>query len=343
MSQPPYPLQTPRLLLRMLREEDIDVLTAYRNDPEVNALQDWDLPYPRERAERMVAELADRADIVPGKGTQLAIDLDGELIGDLYVGLDEHSGIADIGYTLRTEHQGKGYAGEATAAVVDDLIGRLGVHRVVAELSTDNTASARLLERLGMTFESLTRRSFWWRGAWDDNLYYSMSAEERRAWLDRPQGPPEQVRLVELTHENAGTYQQLRTHRTQEQFVATMEQSYAHALFPEPEGEHPVLPVLRGIEADGEPVGFLMWADAINEGTPDPYLWRYLIDRRHQGRGIGSRALELWIEGLRADGHTTVETSWVPGHGSPEQFYRKAGFVPTGEMDGDEVVAQRAI
>lgn len=340
VSATPYPLRTERLLVRMLRAEDIDILSAYRNDPEVNALQDWDLPYPRERAERLVAALADREDVVPGKGTQLAIDLGGELIGDIFVEVDEQGGIAEIGFTLRRTHQGKGYAGEAVSAVVDDLVDRVGVHRIIAQLSPENDASARLLERLGMTFESLTRRSFWWRGTWDDNLLYSMSAEERLSWRDRPRTAPEQVRLVELTPANFRQYQALRTHRSQERFVATMDHSFGDALFPEPEQGHPVVPVLRGIEADGEPAGFLMYADAVNEGTPDPYLWRFLIDRRHQGRGIGARALDGWVQELRVAGHTRAETSWVQGPGGPEPFYLKAGFVLTGEVDDGEAVAR---
>lgn len=339
----PYPLYTERLVVRMLTAADVDVLTTYRNDPEVAALQDWELPYPRERAEALVAAHADRVDIEPGKGTQLAVELDGRLIGDIYVGLDEHGGIADLGYTLVTAHQGKGYAVEAVGAVVDDLVDRRGVHRLVAELSPDNDASARLLERLGMTFEHFAEKSYWWRGAWDDNLHYSMTAEERRTWRDRPRTPPQEVRLVELTHENASSFRRLRTHRTQEKFVATMDDSFADALFPEPEDGHPVVPVLRGIEADGEPAGFLMYADAVNAGTPDPYLWRFLVDRRHQGRGIGPRALEQWVEDLRAAGHTAIKTSWAPGHGGPEPFYLRAGFVLTGEVDDDELVARRTI
>lgn len=341
VSSSAYPLRTDRLLIRLPQESDIDALTAYRSDPQVSRLQDWDLPYPRERAERLVAGHADRDDVVPGTGTQLAIEVAGRLIGDLYVGLDEHAGVAEIGFTLAAEHHGKGYAVEAASAVVDDLIDRLGVHRIVAELSPDNLASARLLERLGMSFEYLAEKSFWWRGAWDDNLHYAMTAEERRGWRERPQTPPEQVRLVELTHENAWTYRKLRTHRSQERFVATVDQSYTDALFPEPEDGHPVVPVLRGIEADGEPAGFLMWADAVNEGTPDPYLWRFLVDRRHQGRGIGARALELWTEDLRAAGHTAIETSWVQAPGGPERFYLRAGFVLTGEYDEGEAVARR--
>src|SRR5690606_22440164 len=101
---------------------------------------------------------------------------------------------------------------EAASAVIDDLVDRLGVHRIVAELSPDNLASARLLERLGMRFEYFAEKAFWWRGAWDDNLYYVMSAEERRAWRDRPRTAPEQVRLVELSHDNVWSYARLRTH-----------------------------------------------------------------------------------------------------------------------------------
>ena len=325
--------------MRMPREDDIDVLTAYRNDPDVARLQDWELPYPRERAERLVAAHADRDDVLPGEGTQLAVERDGQLVGDVYVGLDEHCGVAEVGFTLAAAHQGKGYAVEAVSAVVDDLVDRLGVHRLVGELSPDNLASARLLERLGMTFEHLAEKSFWWRGAWDDNLFYSMTADERRAWRDRPMEPPQRVRLVELTHENIRDYGRLRTHRTQERFVATVEQSYADALFPEPQDGHPVLPVLRGVEADGEPAGFLMYA-AAGEGTPHPFLWRFLVDRRHQGRRVGERALSLWLDDLRAAGHAEVRTSWVQAPGGPEPFYLRAGFALTGETDDGEVVAR---
>lgn len=343
MSATAYPLQTDRLIVRMLREDDVDPLTAYRNDPDVSALQDWELPYPRERAVELVAAHAGRTDVVRGGGTQLAIDLDGRLVGDVYVGLDKHAGIAEIGFSLAAAHQGKGYAVEAVSAVVDDLVDRVGVHRIVADLSPENLASARLLERLGLTFEYFAEKAFWWRGAWDDNLYYSMTADERRAWRDRPRTAPEQVRLVPLSHQNFRDYQRLRTHRSQERFVATMEQSYADALFPEPEQGHPVVPVLLGIEADGEAAGFLMYADAVNEGTPHPYLWRFLVDRHHQGRGIGERALDAWVQGLRDAGHSTVETSWVQGPGGPEAFYLRAGFVLTGEMDDGEAVARLSI
>lgn len=185
----PYPIHTERLVLRPLRTDDIDVIVVYRNDPAVAALQDWDLPVTRERVERQVAVQSGWRDIVPGEPRQIGIDLAGELIGDLYVGLDEHGGVAEIGFTLRTEHQGRGYAFEAASAVVADLIERHGCHRIVGQLSPENVRSARLLERLGLHVESLAPKSYWCRGAWDDNLTYAMSDAEWRARASTTEWP----------------------------------------------------------------------------------------------------------------------------------------------------------
>ena len=177
----PYPRHTERLTLRPLCEDDIDVIVAYRNDPEVAALQDWDLPVTREQVERHVAAQSGWTDILPGEPSQIGIEYRGELIGDLYVGLDEHGGVAEIGFTLRSDCQGKGFAYEAAATVVEDLIERLGCHRIFGQLSPENARSVKLLQRLGMHVESLAPKSYWCRGAWDDNLVYAMSDEQWRA------------------------------------------------------------------------------------------------------------------------------------------------------------------
>ena len=78
--------------------------------------------------------------------------------------------------------------------------------------------------------------------------------------------------------------------------------------------------------------------------TPAPgifgpwFLWRLLIDERHQGRGYGRAALELIVDLVRAEGATQLLTSYQPGDGGPWPFYEKFGFVPTGEIDGTEIL-----
>jgi GNAT superfamily N-acetyltransferase len=170
-------------------------------------------------------------------------------------------------------------------------------------------------------------------------MHYGATAEEYRAWRDRPTGPPGVVRLVPLTPENYRAYGALATHHSQRRFVAPMLQSYADALFPEIVDGAPVVPRLRGIEADGEPAGFLMIAEA-SPAHPEPFLWRLLVDRMHQGRGIGRTALDLLVAGLRDEGHHTLLTSWQEGPGGPEPFYAGIGFTATGERHDGEVVAR---
>jgi diamine N-acetyltransferase len=58
---------------------------------------------------------------------------------------------------------------------------------------------------------------------------------------------------------------------------------------------------------------------------------------------VGRAALTILADRLRAEGHRTLMTSWVDAPGGPAPFYRRLGFVPTGEIDDGEVVARLAL
>lgn len=335
----PYPLRTDRLVLRVMRTADAAAFAAYRNDPEVARYQSWNLPYTEQDALGVLADQDDRDDVAPGEWTQLAVERDGELIGDVCTHIDKTGGVAEIGFTLARTDQGRGYASEAAWALVSDLVQRIGVCRVRGELDPENITSQRVLENVGLIYEATTKKSFLWRGEWTDNMTYGATADEWRAWTDRPQDPPAEVRLVPLTLENNRDYYALRTHHSEERFVAPMSWSFADALFPEIVDGAPLVPRLYGVEADGEPVAFVMIAE-VTPAHPEPYLWRLLVDRRHQRRGVGRRALDLLCDQLRAEGCTTLVTSWASGAGTPAPFYRKYGFLETGEMLDEETVVR---
>ncbi len=144
---------------------------------------------------------------------------------------------------------------------------------------------------------------------------------------------------MELTPDNARAVGRLATHHSQERFVAPMSRSFADALVSDVVEDVLVEPWYRAIEADGELVGFLMIAVSTPPGDI-PFLWRLLIDRRHQGRGIGTRAVALLVDHLRALGRPRLDVSWYAGRGSPEPFYRKLGFVPDGRIIHDEHIAR---
>jgi diamine N-acetyltransferase len=96
----------------------------------------------------------------------------------------------------------------------------------------------------------------------------------------------------------------------------------------------------RAIHADDEPVGFVMLELA--PGQP-VFLWRFMIDARHQALGFGRRALALVIDHARtALGATTIETTVVLADGGPRPFYERAGFVLTGAFEDGEAVMRLA-
>ena len=66
-----------------------------------------------------------------------------------------------------------------------------------------------------------------------------------------------------------------------------------------------------------------------------------VVDHRHQRRGRGRAALLQVIAHVRSKGvFTALQLSYVPGPGCLEPFYRGLGFMPTGRMDGHEVVLE---
>jgi len=332
---PVLPLRTSRLSLRLAGVDDAAVIAAYRADPEVARFQDWDLPYSIERATTMLAKQADRTDVTPGEWVQVAIEHDGVVVGDVAVGLDASASVATIGYTLPTASQGHGYASEAVSAVIDALFDRLDVHRIEATMDPANFASMRVVEPLGFVKEARTRRSELIRGEWVDDLRFALLRSDHEAWRARPTTPPATVELVEVTTDVLNDVTGLATFTFQEQFVAPMARSIAQAWVPPHYGGHPVLPWYRAVRADGEIVGFVMLS-AVTEWEPEPYLWRFLVDRRHQRRRIGERVIAQLVELARADGHTSMMVSWVDQPGGPRPFYERLGFVPIGTNDEGE-------
>ncbi len=339
------PIRTQRLLIRHFRPGDIAGLLARRNDPVVAEYQNWELPYSIEQAEKSVAELVEM-DGPKNEEWWMAVVSDpdsDEALGDLAVHLSWESRTAEVGYTFAKENWGRGYATEALAAMVEYLFDDVGVTRVCGMLHPDNPASAMVLERTGLVFEGHTRLSFWLGGDVSDDWIYGMTRPDWEAWRDRPRHRADEVSLVEITTENVGAVSRLRTHKTQETFVATMAESFTNALFPEVVYGAPVVPWLRAVSADDELVGFVMLA-LRSESHPEPFLWRLLIDRLHQRRGIGEQVLNLLARECLRMGDETLLISWSEGKGSPRPFYLRNGFEPTGNViDGETEGRKRLV
>ncbi len=145
--------------------------------------------------------------------------------------------------------------------------------------------------------------------------------------------------VVSLREINAQTVRQiidLSVAENQLQFVATNAISLAQALFA-PEAWY------RAVYVGEEPAGFVMLEDQSQlvpvPEKPEIGLWRFMIDQRFQGRGVGRKAMQLVIAHVRSKGRFhELKTSYWPGEGCPQPFYYGLGFRETGELDGKEVV-----
>ena len=148
----------------------------------------------------------------------------------------------------------------------------------------------------------------------------------------------DQVTLREITAETVRAVIKLSVTEYQNRFVAPNAVSLAQALFA-PQAWY------RAINLGDEPVGFVMLSDdSLLDPVPDNPevgVWRFMVDARHQRRGVGRAAMLLVIEHVRRKGlFKKLSISYVPEEGGPEQLYLSLGFRPTGQMDEDEVVME---
>jgi RimJ/RimL family protein N-acetyltransferase len=172
-------IRTRRLGLRRLRADDLVVLCAYRSLPEVARFQSWDTFGPEDGA-RLIAEQSCREPNIPGTWLQLAIVRadSGEMIGDCGLHFLEHDGQVELGITLAPSHQGRGYATESLAGVIDYVFTRLEKHRVTAVTDAENAAAAALFLRLGFRREGHFTENVWFKGRWGSEFAFALLRTE---------------------------------------------------------------------------------------------------------------------------------------------------------------------
>jgi RimJ/RimL family protein N-acetyltransferase len=343
--QPTELHRTERFVLRRFKVDDIAAFAQYRNDPSTAEYQTWPLPYTLERAAENINGTISRQGPENEQWFAYAIadPVTDRLIGDIAVRLECDGRSAMLGYNLAPEFRRQRITIDAAHWVIGHLFTDYNVTRVHASLHPDNIASMMLLEQLGFIYEGTLRQSFWVEDTCTDDPQFGLLASDWQQWNSRNRKKPAKVELVAVSATNRRAVYNLATHYSQQRFVAPMGVSAMDALVPGPDDHGGTLvPWFRAVVADDEIVGFVMVADA-TATNPHPFLWRLLIDRMHQRRGIGTKVLDRLVEHFRANANTRLLVSWAPGPGSPEPLYLGYGFVPTDEVDGDELVGSLAL
>jgi [ribosomal protein S5]-alanine N-acetyltransferase len=175
-------LETERLLLRKLRLEDARAMFAYASDPEVTRYVLFDTHRSIEDSVaflRFAVEGYERGDF---GGWGVVLKDSGAFVGTCGVdyGYAPEHARAELGYVLAREHWGKGLMPEAVRAVIRFGFGRMELNRIQARCIAENTASARVMEKAGMTYEGTLREYELIKGAYRDMKFYSILRRERR-------------------------------------------------------------------------------------------------------------------------------------------------------------------
>ena len=176
-------LTTERLIVRPFRETDYLDLHEYLSLPEIYRFEPGG-PVSLNEARKLASERARGNDF-------WAVTLkDGneKLIGHLSFIREEpkHFLTWEIGFIFNPAFQSKGYATEASRAVIDHAFQELNAHRVVGYCAVDNIASRRVLEKCGLRKEGTMRRNAFFhedengQPVWFDSHQYALLAEEER-------------------------------------------------------------------------------------------------------------------------------------------------------------------
>jgi ribosomal-protein-alanine N-acetyltransferase len=149
------PLLTERLLLREFVETDFDALREIESDPESLRYRSRSEITPAQTRDFLIQSQA-QASEQPRQQYALAVVLSEglRLIGQ--VGLTISSSQYDeafLWYSINRSYWNKGYATEAAARLLRFGFEGAGLRRIFAECDADNLASARVLEKIGMTPE----------------------------------------------------------------------------------------------------------------------------------------------------------------------------------------------
>ncbi|MFD1451202.1 GNAT family N-acetyltransferase [Oceanobacillus sojae] len=175
----PFPeLETERLLLRQMKKEDLQDVYDYASDPELTPFLTWESHETLADTEAFMEFLF--AQYKKGTGGAWAIVWKGKhrVIGTMDLNWNPKHYSAEIAYVLSREYWRKGIGTEAAKAVLRFGFEELKLERIYARCHLDNIASYKLMEKSGMIYEGILRKSMQRKGKQEDIRIYSILKDE---------------------------------------------------------------------------------------------------------------------------------------------------------------------
>src|SRR6266545_1368319 len=179
-AQHSYPLTIhgDRITLRDFTPDDLGESMEIVGDSRVTDFLSFDAKTLAEQTQLLGAQI-EGAQRTPRTEYYLAIERiqRRSVIGFARLGIGAHRS-AKLGYAIRWDAWGHGFATEAAGLLVGFGFASLGLHRITAACGPENAASSRVLVKLGFTLEGRLRDHAFTNGAWRDSLLYSLLITE---------------------------------------------------------------------------------------------------------------------------------------------------------------------
>ena len=174
------PIRTTRLLIREFQPSDREALLAIVRDPDQIRHMLLFLN-SEEQLDDFLSMAIASSSAQPRLQWHLAVAdaTNGHYLGSCCLMVEPDSPCsAELGYWFLREAWGQGYATEACAAILALGFCRLGFHRVWGKCHTQNAASAKVMGKLGMTYEGTLREHVWLRDHFRSSRLYGLLADE---------------------------------------------------------------------------------------------------------------------------------------------------------------------
>ncbi|QIF94081.1 GNAT family N-acetyltransferase [Proteus vulgaris] len=139
------------------------------------------------------------------------------------------------------------------------------------------------------------------------------------------------ISLKPITSDNYEEISLLEVEEYQEDYIASNMWSLVEAAYNENY-------IVRGIYLSDKSVGFFMW---VKENPYKIAIWRFMIDKVHQNKGLGREALHIALSEIKQDKQINeIEICYNPLNPVAKKFYSSFGFEEIGlDKDGDDMLA----
>ncbi len=176
-------LSTQRLSLQLINKSDLEAIHKLQSIPEVDRYNTLGIPQNFEETKKMMLPLIEANQKMKMDYYTFAIK---QVSNNQFVGLialvlgKKKYNSAEVWFKLNPSFWGKGFATEALTKLIQFGFKKLKLHRIEAGCAVDNSASAKVLEKVGMQFEGQRRKTLPLKTGWSDNYEYAILETDKQ-------------------------------------------------------------------------------------------------------------------------------------------------------------------